>query len=387
MEIKINNFLRKEWKIRSFKFTTLDILIILFITLLGFYARYKLFYFQSEDYKQNLMLWFNQLSDTGGILGIKNLIGNYTPPYTYLLALLTYLPFSSLTSIKLLSVGCDFLLAIAVSCIVFTLTQSKTKSIFSYVFTFIAPTVILNSALWAQCDSIIMLFIALCVLFFLKDKPFAACIFFGIALSIKIQSIFIAPVFLLLLLHTRVKFKHLLLIPLVYLLSVVPTALAGGNYFDALSVVYYQVTSTATDLTFNCANIWAPLRGINNPNLGSFGTMFALALTLISAYLLVIKTKKLDNKTILLAFLFFSILIPFTLPYMHERYYYYAEILAIVYAMINPKKFYIPLMIMFVSFFSYLPFLFNIEPISLVVLSTLIAFVLYKVFMDLLEFN
>ncbi|MEG0660355.1 MAG: hypothetical protein RR443_07290 [Anaerorhabdus sp.] len=383
MEFNLNNFFKKEWNFKFIRLSTLDILLLCLITILGLYGRYKLFPFQSEDYIQNLQHWYNQLASTGGIVGIKNLVGNYTPPYTYLLALLTYLPFSSLTSIKLLSVCCDFLLCIVVALITFKITNSKNKSVLTYTITFMLPSVILNSALWAQCDSLIMLFMAICILFFLHNKPVGGCISFGIALAFKVQSIFIAPVFLLLLLHKKVDFKHLLLIPLVYLISVVPTALMGGNYFDALSVVYYQVTTTATDLSFNCANIWSALRGINSPDLGSFGTMLALSATLICAYILIIKVKVLDNTTLFLCFLFFVLIIPYLLPYMHERYYYYAEVLAIIYAIINPKRFYVPLVIVAVSVLSYLPFLFNVEPIPLTVLSLAILVILSIITYDL----
>lgn len=383
MNLTITDFFHKKWTIKGITLQTVDIIFIFAVTALGLYARYKLFPFQSEDYIQNLQHWYNYIADNGGIFALKNLVGNYTPPYTYLLALLTYLPFSSLTSIKLLSTLCDLLLAIIVALTVYKLTKSINKSIVSYLFTFMAPTVIVNSALWAQCDSVIMLFIALCVYYFVSNKPVAACITFGIALSIKIQSIFIAPVFLLLWLHGRVKLKHLLFIPFIYMVSVIPTALLGGSYIDALSVVYFQVSTTATALTFNCANMWASLQSVNPVILGQFGTLFAISITFVCIYMLIKRTKKITNDIILLSFLFFSLLIPFILPYMHERYYYYAEVLAIIYACINPKRFYVPFVIMFVSIFSYLPFLFNVEPISLVTLSILILSLLILLIYDL----
>lgn len=385
MNFTINDFFQKKWVIKNITFHTVDILFIVIITVLGLYARYKLFPFQSEDYIQNLQHWYNYLADNGGLLALKNHVGNYTPPYTYLLALLTYLPFSSLTSIKLLSTLCDLLLAIVIGLTVFKLTKSLNKSLFSYLFTFMAPTVIVNSALWAQCDSVIMLFIALCIYFFISNKPVPACIMFGLALSIKIQSIFIAPVFLLLWLHGKVNFKHLLIIPIVYLVSVLPTALFGGNYIDALTVVYFQITSTSTELSFNCANIWSSFKGVSPDIIGKFGTIFAICITFIGIYAIIKKTRTLTNQVIVASFLLFSLLIPFILPYMHERYYYYAEIIAIVYACMNIKRFYFPIVIMFVSIFSYLPFLFNIEPISLVFLSILILILIVILSFDLFK--
>ena len=55
--------------------------------------------------------------------------------------------------------------------------------------------------------------------------------------------------------------------------------------------------------------------------------------------------------------LFFAILTPFFLPHMHERYGCLADILAFLYAMINRKRFYIPLIQILMSFNSYMAYL------------------------------
>ena len=55
--------------------------------------------------------------------------------------------------------------------------------------------------------------------------------------------------------------------------------------------------------------------------------------------------------------LFYAILTPYILPHMHERYGCVADILAIIYAMMNVKKFYIPLAQLLVSFNCYMAYL------------------------------
>ena len=147
----------------------IDIFILLIILSFGLLLRYNLFYFESEDYIQNLQHWFANIKSNGGIYGIKYLVGNYTPPYTYLLALLTYLPFSSLTSIKLLSVFFDVLLSMLVALTVFTLRKNKNYAILAFSIVFMLPTVIVNSSLWAQCDSIISFFIVFSLYCFLRE--------------------------------------------------------------------------------------------------------------------------------------------------------------------------------------------------------------------------
>lgn len=68
----------------------------------------------------------------------------------------------------------------------------------------------------------------------------------------------------------------------------------------------------------------------------------------------------------------FSVLIvPFFLPKMHERYFFPADIIAIVFAFYFPKFWYTPVVIGMASLLSYLPFLYGITPISLAWLALL----------------
>lgn len=48
----------------------------------------------------------------------------------------------------------------------------------------------------------------------------------------------------------------------------------------------------------------------------------------------------------------------FFLPYMHDRYFYVADIISIVYFLINKDKYYIPIIIQFISIYLYVSFLF-----------------------------
>jgi hypothetical protein len=55
---------------------------------------------------------------------------------------------------------------------------------------------------------------------------------------------------------------------------------------------------------------------------------------------------------------------------MHERYFYPADVLAIVYAFYFPKYFYVPIVVIICSFLSYLPYLFGINlPLNIVSLA------------------
>ena len=55
--------------------------------------------------------------------------------------------------------------------------------------------------------------------------------------------------------------------------------------------------------------------------------------------------------------------VPFFLPKMHDRYFYPADVLSIVFAFFFPEYFFVPVIIELVSFFSYQPTLSNVTPV------------------------
>jgi Gpi18-like mannosyltransferase len=60
-----------------------------------------------------------------------------------------------------------------------------------------------------------------------------------------------------------------------------------------------------------------------------------------------------------------TMLLPFVLPKMHERYFYVADILAIILVFYHPRYFFVPLTMISISFFSYQPTLFGVEPVPI----------------------
>ena len=58
-----------------------------------------------------------------------------------------------------------------------------------------------------------------------------------------------------------------------------------------------------------------------------------------------------------------AVALPFFLPHMHERYFYMADVLSIVYATMRPSRWYLPVLIIGASFFSYMAFLSSSIPL------------------------
>jgi len=60
---------------------------------------------------------------------------------------------------------------------------------------------------------------------------------------------------------------------------------------------------------------------------------------------------------------------PFLLPGMHERYFFPADVLSVVYAVFVPGGYWAAIMVQFASAFTYLPYLFEQEPVPRSLLS------------------
>jgi Gpi18-like mannosyltransferase len=66
---------------------------------------------------------------------------------------------------------------------------------------------------------------------------------------------------------------------------------------------------------------------------------------------------------------------------MHERYFYLADLLSILFAFYVPSHFFVPLIMIAISFFSYQPTLFGVEPFPM----GLLAFGVFVVLVVLLR--
>ena len=97
----------------------------------------------------------------------------YNIPYLYFLCLFSYLPIRDLYLIKLLSILFDVLLAWAAMKLVGRATQNPLMRAGCFLAVLFWPTVFLNGALWAQCDSIYVAFALLGIWLALEDKPIA----------------------------------------------------------------------------------------------------------------------------------------------------------------------------------------------------------------------
>ena len=308
---------------------------------------------------------------------------NYNVPYLYLLALATvYLPnLSPLIVVKAISIMFDFVLAFFVyKCVRFKYKRTETIPLLAALVTLLAPFVILNSSVWGQNDSIYTAFLIACVYALLRERQAWAFIAFGLSFSIKSQAMFLAPLFLWLLMRKRVKLRYLFLSLSVYLVLLLPAWFMGRPFGELLLIYFNQVGFTEL-LSENAPNLyeWIPNHYYHWYPVGIVFTIFAVLVVAFFVY-----KSRVDITPNVLVYLatFSTLIVPFLLPMMHDRYFYPASVIAIVFAFYIPKYWFIPVVIGLVATLAGFPYLYRVTPVPVSLLAVftllLVAVLGYK---------
>lgn len=293
--------------------------------------------YQTLDYRDFLSRWVDHYRRNGGFLAFSDPLGNYNIPYLYFLCFFSYLPVPDLYLIKLLSVFFDVLLAWGAMRLLRTVRQEKNALLACFLTVLFLPTVILNGALWAQCDSIYTALAILAVALALEGSPVWAVLCLTLSFGFKLQAVFVMPIFAVLWLTGHVKLKHLLLFPVFYVLLVLPAVGLGKPFVETLTLYGSQTDSIGTGLNYNSPSVYAFFWQVQNPQsasaLGIVGAFTYLAALLLFA---LFRRERLGTRAILCLLLLMAVGIPFLLPHMHDRYFFAADVLSVVLAFAAP---------------------------------------------------
>ncbi len=354
----------------------------------GLAARVPMLGEQSGDYRAFLLPWYDHLVDAGGFAGLADSFSNYNTPYLVLLAAVTYLPVQPLVAIKAISIVFDVLLAFFAYRIVREVRPGAPwLPVVAFGATFLLPTVLLNGAWWAQCDSI---YVSLCLgslWFLLRRQTALACVLFGLAFAFKLQAVFFLPALLVLVVVNRQRLRGLLLVPVTFFLALLPAWAAGRSLASQLAVYPAQVsnpsgaggtgggaartgggfggggrgggggfgggvpgggapgggggggfggagggggTTTTHSLTNNAPTwySWLPADAATTWKWVGLGVAAAVGLAFV--VWLLARRRRLAPPEMLLVAAALSLVLPLLLPEMHERYFYLGEVLALV---------------------------------------------------------
>ncbi|MGL5033414.1 MAG: hypothetical protein ACRC6M_06390 [Microcystaceae cyanobacterium] len=359
---------------------------IIFALFLAIIIRFSLLEHQSNDYVYYLEPWYSYIQSHGGFLALKDNFSNYTPPYLYLLTLIVLLAgnLSKVVGIKLITFPFELLCAYFAHQLVKLKTRETALPLIAFFSILFAPTLILNGSFWGQCDVIYTTGLIACLWgLAIKRKNFAL-ISFAIALAFKQQAMFLFPLLIILTIKKYLTLKSFLWIPFVYLISIFPAFLLGRPLKDLL-LIYLDQANTFKKLTLNAPNFyqWIPDQFFNL--MFPLGTL--LTIIILAGFIITItKIKFIITPEIIIQLALISVLLmPFCLPKMHDRYFFPADMISIIYGFYFPRYFFIPLAINLVSLMSYLPFLLGQVIIPLNILALVLGGVILALFYHLEE--
>ena len=162
----------------------------------------------TDDYTYFLSVWVDFFRTHGGLAALRAPVGNYNVPYLTVLALISGSSLPDLHLIKLLSILFDVLLAWSVMQLVGLFRRSAAWKLAAFFLVLFWPTVVLNGALWGQCDSVYAALAVLSVYLVLSGHPLLGVVSIGASFAFKLQAVFVMPVFLLFWLTRQERRAH-----------------------------------------------------------------------------------------------------------------------------------------------------------------------------------
>ena len=408
----VDYFFKEKIKIFGITFQIIDILFLISILMLGILARVCLFDVVSGDYYTAFADWMKEIRnahamhlpyigvEAGGVDHISTC--DYNCLYQYIIIFLNLFNnggANDMYLIKSMSIFFDVMSAIVAFRIILEMSRNVKKASLMFAVILFIPTMILNSAAWAQNDSMYTTFLMLSFLYLLKRKDMRVWIFFAISYCVKQQAIFFLPVLIIAWLKNRLKIRYIFFIPLVYVMVIIPAAIAGafvpssvtvpvaslvdtgnvvwtesfipvdgmitlnptGKTFFSLLGIYKNQVAMFSRLSMNYPNIYTIIQtGLEKADrqiIISAGEVVTVMLMGMLAYYIYVKKVKFDGMFLVTLAFFSSSLIVYTLPCMHERYGFVAEIFAFIYGMFGFKRMCLAIMLQGITLVTYTRYL------------------------------
>ena len=376
-------------------------------------ARVSMLDYVSSDYQSFLVGWLDVFR-TGGFKTLGENVGDYNLIYQYVLLLISKAPIKDLYLVKLFTVLFDYGLALTMMQVAGYFASEKAKVPVLLIVTAL-PTVLINGACWGQCDTVYVCFIVLSLYLVKTKRPALSAAMLALAFAFKLQTIFFFPIVLLGLIHGEYKPKHALVFAAAYLVTMIPALLAGRPFMDALSVYANQSMGQYYDrLTYNAPNLYTffPMMLFSNsqeytwmryidgvskdsanpylrddlmPMMQNAALYACVLLTLLVVFYWLTHAKEVTPDMTLDFALFFAIFLPFVMPKIHERYFFLADMLSILYAARYRNRRFMPLLVVGASLMSYMPILTRQRPVDERILGLMMLAALVVVSQDILR--
>ena len=165
----------------------------------------------------------------------------------------------------------------------------------------------------------------------------------------------------------------------------VPALLAGRSPVDVLTIYFQQAGTYTGGLTYNFPNIYHLVGNVYLQYMGTGAVLLTLALLAFLFYFVFRYRFRLTYELGLLLSVFVLLLIPYFLPYMHERYAFPADVFALLLFLCYKRYFWVLLSTQLLTVLAYQPFLFqnvtishSIVAVAYLVFLGVLARVIYK---------
>jgi Gpi18-like mannosyltransferase len=227
----------------------------------------------------------------------------------------------------------------------------------------------LNGAVWGQCDIVFTTFLLLCICATIAGMGALATLLFGFALAFKLQAVFLIPFIIAMLLQRRIRWWHLLLVPVGWLVALLPPLLNGAQPWE-----FFMLPSTQGDafptLAINIGNPWMIAEWLHvSVHLGTLGGMALTILVVVALSLWGARSGfKTATNTLVLAALC-TLVMPYIMPKMHDRYFFTAEVLLCILSCVD-RAFVLPAaLVLSASLLSYVSYFQQHERLSMLAVS------------------
>ena len=302
--------------------------------------------------------WMNTVQDRG-LASVSGDFAGYTPPFIYLMYVASGLiPWiGTVAAIKLINLPFIAILSLAIYHIVLIASESRDRAATAAALLWIAPTPLVNAFAWGQFECVYAAFLALFVLFAIKRAPIAAASMFGVSLAFKPQAIFLLPLLLYLILAKQMKVWHLVLVPTMYLLMMVPAAIAGLRWLDLVNSVYVAPFEAFSVLAVDAPNPWRIVGALQLVDFRT-GLLVGMAAAGLAGLVISVGTLRLEPnaRTVVLVAALSGALMPYLLPKMHDRYFFVADVMTFTLAFVMPRLWATAALFQVGSLLSYLPY-------------------------------
>jgi Gpi18-like mannosyltransferase len=271
--------------------------------------------------------WANRLASLGFVGFYSNTVWTqYTPGFMYWLWFIGKIGWATDFAIKIPVIIAD----ISVGLLIYSLVKKKNPklALLSFFLYTLNPVVIFDGSVWGQIDGILTLFLFLSAYFLIEKGNFVSSVFFwSIAFLIKPQAIATLPVFILVIILGKFKWKEVFMAGILGVLTLLVLSLPFFPKNPILGLPslilrmagYYKYTSVNAFNIWSWVGLWRP-DTINflGLELSTWGAILLGASVIIALFCFRKKIEKKENYYLLFAILSLCF---FTFPTkVHERY-------------------------------------------------------------------